>query len=78
MFTANKVIIEATASSGIYFNLLAAVREHGGKVIREDNGMGIYGDKSAEWKFPDGSVVRASWFDSGYGPYDDEINIVAS
>ena len=77
MFTANKVIMEATASSGIYFNLLAAVREYGGKVIREDHGCGIYGDKSAEWKFPDGSIVRAHWFDSGYGPYDDEITIVA-
>ncbi len=78
MFISNKVIMEATASSGVYFNLLAAVREYGGKIVYENNGMGIYGDKSAEWKFPDGSVVRASWFDSGYGPYDDEINIVAS
>lgn len=78
MFTSNKVVMEATSSSGVYFNLLTAVREYDGKVIHEDNGMGICGDKSAEWKFPDGSVVRAHWFDSGYGPYDDEITIVAS
>ena len=77
MFTANNVIMEATASSGVYDNLLAAVREHGGKIVYENNGRGIYGDKSAEWRFPDGSIVRAHWFDSGYGPYDDEITIVA-
>ena len=43
MFISNKVVMEATSSSGIYFNLLAAVREHGGKVIHEDNGRGISG-----------------------------------